>query len=194
MLIGLSMSQCVRDIAAGDVPINEVAYIISAAYPDRDGKKLDAMFERYEGEGGVWHDLPAARGIFAMLYNANRIIFPRNTVQGDGTSVLNIAKGHWLNGEQCQDVEEFFSHIVWEADDQSLVNANIMSYVAEHSKRWYVELYDTGEVHMFRGTIAEHGAYNSVITEDGVRRRSIPHHSREAAADRLQAYLATSFI
>jgi len=90
MLIGLSVSQCVRDIATGKVDERYVAYIIGGtAHEDEEAFKEACV--RY-GDG-AWRDCaPEAITVAARLYTQGRIWQPRL----GGGPILSTAEGPWL--------------------------------------------------------------------------------------------------
>jgi len=91
MLIGLSVSACVGDIARGVVREESVAYIIGATALKDEEAMLDAC-QRYAGT--YWADCPVrATEVMMRLWIQGKILQPR--LQG-GPSLL-ISRGYWLN-------------------------------------------------------------------------------------------------
>jgi len=106
MLIGLSVSLCIRDIAKGIVSEDEVDYIISGIHPTFE-LPMDATAQErlshisktigniaFKYEKTYWRHLPEARDIFFHMFNNGRILCPRERF-GEAE---NIADGYWLVG------------------------------------------------------------------------------------------------
>ena len=88
MLVGLSLSFCVRDIARGIVPEEAVAYIIAGtrACNEQEFEELLAYYEDL-----YWGGLPTASAIARRLYAQGKIRQPRC----QGKSAPSISRGHW---------------------------------------------------------------------------------------------------
>ena len=79
MKIGFSLGRCIRDIVAGDVSIDDVAFII-AATAIRDGEEqLAQVIDDYLHRPGYLDGLDGAKSqeVAKTLYSSNRIIQPR---------------------------------------------------------------------------------------------------------------------
>lgn len=96
MLIGLSMSNCIRDIIAGAIDIDDVWYIIAGTAIETElhlSQAINHCQEKY------WQNDPAhGASIFYHLWTEGRILQPRV----NGGPIPNIAAGHWLEVEQIQ--------------------------------------------------------------------------------------------
>lgn len=88
MLIGLSVSNCIRDIVKGTVSINQVAYIIGGTNFSLD--KPETIEKHYSTT--YWKDDPElAHEVLVQLCRERRILQPR---QGFGWP-LDTSAGHW---------------------------------------------------------------------------------------------------
>ncbi len=95
MLIGLSVSSCIRDIANGLVNENEVAYIIGGTKFRDDDEFEDACVDHYAKL--YWRDNASmAVGIAARLWSEGRIMQPRLLDQ----PMLVVTGGTWLECKQ----------------------------------------------------------------------------------------------
>jgi hypothetical protein len=105
MLIGLSLSLCVRDMVWRYVQPEDVAYIIAAidtrdkkeysllerALDLQDGNVFEKVLDSYKHT--YWEACPnRATGLASSLWHSGKILRPR---EQDGP-ILNIADGHWL--------------------------------------------------------------------------------------------------
>lgn len=122
MLVGLSVSFCVRDIAEGVVDPDQVAYIIGGIDPvkDRDDKSrigvaegVASIVEKYNN--GIWRNCPNAASVFYQLWDQGRILCSRfqQEYTGKESSLLGVAQGWWLQCEQVGRVEEYFGEPDW---------------------------------------------------------------------------------
>ena len=93
MLIGFSLSNCIRDIIEGRVELDDVEYIITGTKIETD-LQLEETFDCYTQHH--WqHNPRKATMIFALLWRSGRIFQPR--VLG-GNAPFTFA-GHWMQGE-----------------------------------------------------------------------------------------------
>ena len=98
MLIGLSVSQCIADIAAGKVAEDEVAYIIAGTKFEDEAEVQDASvyYARL-----YWQDnAMKAVSVFARLWAKNQIMQPRLLDQ----PILVVSGGNWLECKQVHQI------------------------------------------------------------------------------------------
>ncbi len=94
MLIGLSVSQCIHDLASGLVDMRYVAYIIGGTKHETEADFIEACLRYAQG---AWHGVELdAMTIAANLWSQGRIMQPRLS---DGP-LLNTGEGNWLKCEQ----------------------------------------------------------------------------------------------
>lgn len=93
MLIGLSLSKCVRDIANGKVPINKVKKII-AGTKCRDDDSWDWLLREYSFF--KWQGFPEAVLIARQLRSEGKIEQPRV----EGKRPPSTASGWWIQEEE----------------------------------------------------------------------------------------------
>ena len=96
-MIGLSVSNCIRDIVEGKVMLADVQYIIGGTkiYNTADAIKVADIYKE-----NYWSSDPdTAVGIFFNLYFYGKIVQPRV----DGTPLPNILNGYWV--DTTEDVE-----------------------------------------------------------------------------------------
>jgi len=132
MLIGLSVSGCIRDICTGEVDINDVVYIIGGIDPGEKDENLYDILERYDNT--YWRDLPSARKVFGILYNNGRIICPRKGQQPENSNpLLLIANGCWLDANQINRIEDRLStsQPTWMDSVQDVVNDVVQETIDE---------------------------------------------------------------
>lgn len=101
MLIGLSVSCCVSDIARGKVELGDVAYIIGAVDPGQNGENVEGIIAQYNRTYWRFCDKGEGERVFRQLWGNGMILCPR----ANGGPVLNIADGHWLNSLQIYSPE-----------------------------------------------------------------------------------------
>jgi hypothetical protein len=89
-LIGLSLSFCIRDIAAGDVDVSNVELIV-AGTACRTAEQWRDVLERYERS--YWVGYPHASLLAAYLIETGKVTQPR--VEGFAGG-HNISGGHWV--------------------------------------------------------------------------------------------------
>lgn len=88
--IGLSVSLCISDIAAGHVDEEDVAFIMGGTAA-KDPESLIAYYSTY-----YWHDKEKCADVLIRFWNEGRIIQSRLFVPERNMDVHNIARGHWL--------------------------------------------------------------------------------------------------
>ena len=120
MLIGLSVSSCIRQMVDGEVDPNQVAYIIGGINPlcghDTIEEGLNSISESYNRT--YWRKGPDYETLFREMFAEGRILCPRMASgETDELSflprILCIADGSWLAGEQVHRVEEHFGEPEW---------------------------------------------------------------------------------
>jgi hypothetical protein len=112
MLIGLSVSGCIREMAEGKVLLDQVAYIIGGIDPGRNGENIDGIVEGYNES--YWRHTPAAEVLFREMFEQGRVICPRQNTDGDILgNLLLVASGRWLACEQIDRVEEYYGSPEW---------------------------------------------------------------------------------
>ena len=123
MLIGLSVSSCIADIASGKVDPEQVAYIIGGINPLWNSQSLeeglDSICENYNKH--YWRDLPNAEQIFREWFAGGRIPCPRMIAEADhkagdsrvGRTLVVSGRRVWLQCEQVSQVEEYFGEPEW---------------------------------------------------------------------------------
>lgn len=78
MKIGFSLGRCIRDIANGDVNIDDVAFIIAATrIEDEDGLKMVVEEYMYRGDYLSGQDEDKCQQIAANLWASSKILQPR---------------------------------------------------------------------------------------------------------------------
>lgn len=78
MKIGFSLGRCIRDIANGDVDIDDVAFIIAATrIEDEDGLKMVVEEYMYRGDYLSGQDEGKCQQIAANLWSSSKILQPR---------------------------------------------------------------------------------------------------------------------
>lgn len=103
-MIGLSLSDCVRDMANGLVPIERVALIVTGTRSELTG--LDYIIAQYRQR--FWYDQPAkCEAICRELFAQGRVFEPR-TYRGEAP---NSGKGNWTSTVAHTFVNGQFSHL-----------------------------------------------------------------------------------
>ena len=112
MLIGLSVSLCIRDIADRKIDPSQVAYIVGSINPtfyEEDPEVgIEAIIEKYNKM--YWRNSPNAERIFRSLWEQGQVLCPR---MKNDNRILMITDGHWLACEQVDRVEEYFGEPEW---------------------------------------------------------------------------------
>ena len=91
MVIGLSVSFCVRDIARGKVAYDDVAKIVAGTkVPDGDWEDTIRRYNEI-----YWRELPEAEGIFRRLLAEGKVTQPRLTTG----KAPYVGGGAWVASE-----------------------------------------------------------------------------------------------
>lgn len=90
MVVGLSLSFCVRAIANGDVDEDDVSSIVTSCYVDSTHPFIDIVRGYRES---YWIDNPECVRIAFRMYKRGDLYFPRV----DGIEPPNIANGIWCD-------------------------------------------------------------------------------------------------
>lgn len=101
MLIGLSLSMCVGDIARGKIRIEDVAYILTGTAPLTEHRTFNYVMTAYVKNYWQGHEFNAMR-IAHELNESGRLLFPRE----NNGPVLSISAGHWLSCQQVYQPRE----------------------------------------------------------------------------------------
>lgn len=101
--IGLSLSNCIRDIAWGRVSIGNVKFILSGTAINNRDDMLNVISGYSDS---YWHEIPIHKIIHLLetLVYSGRIIQPRVL----GIISPNISEGHWVKCN-VEDVMEMVS-------------------------------------------------------------------------------------
>jgi hypothetical protein len=78
MKIGFSFGRCIRDIVKGEVPIDDVAFLITATYITNK-ENLRGVIDHYMYEPTYLYGLDTEKcyEVALQLWNTNRVIQPR---------------------------------------------------------------------------------------------------------------------
>lgn len=91
MVIGLSVSFCVRDIATGKVAYDDVAKIIAGTrVPEGEWEEVIGRYNQV-----YWRKLPEAEAIFRRLLAEGKVTQPRL----ETGMAPYIGQGHWVASE-----------------------------------------------------------------------------------------------
>lgn len=104
--IGLSLSNCVRDILVGHIDIKNVAFIIAGTFI-KDRKSLNHVIDSYRMS--YWQNFSTndVLEVLETLFFSGRIIQPRAI----DLNSANIAEGHWTKYNVYL-TEQFFDSIM----------------------------------------------------------------------------------